>query len=613
MLLMGDFFEELKRRNVVRVGIAYVVFGWVVLQAADVLLGLLQVQPIVGKTVAFVLLLGFPVVCFVAWVYELTSDGLKKTEEVDESKSLTHSTGRKLDFAIIAALVVALSYFIWERQVGDGAVIADKSIAVLPFVNLSADADQEWVADGLTEELLNALAKTPDVRVASRIASFQYKGKTDDIRAIAERLGVAYVIEGSVRRSGERLRVTAQLIEAADGFHLWSETYDRTPEDIIAIQEDVAVEIASALQTAMDPEALAKMMSVGTQSVSAYEAYLKGNALRAQVISSGDYGLLTPALASWEEAAAIDPQFAAAHIALARFWLQQMFVNSKAARAIPNTAQQRLARFRESIASAIASSKDPLDTLRYQAIEATVALRFHSALQLTDRYLEQRPNDLDVVTGKRYLVNVLGRVDDGIANAYRMAELGRDDPLATELAITSLAIAGEVDGAAALAQRSLNRFPGNNEVAYQAHRAFIYAGKIDEARALLPSLRASGLSEDSQLYLTIRQACAEGDTATAVEAMQRMEELLVGRDPAGLIVANFMLGTPWKNEPIVRRLDDAGQIFEIASFMGAQWFDPRPYPNLMAVLEREGAVIRDNYQDAPTPYRCDPSQLSESD
>ena len=221
-----------------------------------------------GKTLAALLLLGFPFACLFAWAFEMTPEGVKKTAEVDRSTSITHSTGRKLDFVIIGALVVALGYFVWERQeLGEPSVevALDKSIAVLPFVNLSSDEEHEWFADGLTEEILNSLARTPDLLVASRTSSFQYKGQNTNVSEIAAALGVAHILEGSVRRSGNRLRVTAQLIRAHDGFHLWN-----------------------ALKTAMDPEALRKMVSSRTASVAAYEAYLEALAL-ADILRGSEF------------------------------------------------------------------------------------------------------------------------------------------------------------------------------------------------------------------------------------------------------------------------------------------------------------------------------------
>ena len=276
-----SFIGELKRRNVVRVGIAYVVIAWLLAQVAEFAFENFGAPEWVLKTFVVVLLLGMPLALFFAWAFEMTPEGLKREVEVDRTASITPHTGRKLDRLIIAGLVVAVAYFAWTSQrepepaeppPTETSVAAEigpdeRSIAVLPFVNMSSDEEQEWFADGLTEELLNSLARMPDLLVAARTSSFGYKGSTDSVQNIAKALGVAHVLEGSVRRGNDRLRITAQLIRASDGFHLWSETYDRSPDDVIAIQEDLAIEIARALETAMDPEALKEMVSAGTASV----------------------------------------------------------------------------------------------------------------------------------------------------------------------------------------------------------------------------------------------------------------------------------------------------------------------------------------------------------
>ena len=166
----------------------------------------------------------------------------------------------------------------------------ERSIAVLPFTDMSAAGDQEYFGDGLAEEILNALVRVPDLQVSARTSSFQYRDTTLSIPEIAAELGVAHVLEGSVRSAGDRVRVTAQLIRAEDGFHVWSENYDRDPADMIVIQEDLARSIATALQTSMDPEALAAMARVGTQSVAAYQDYLKGLQLRQEALSSTESG-----------------------------------------------------------------------------------------------------------------------------------------------------------------------------------------------------------------------------------------------------------------------------------------------------------------------------------
>ena len=333
-----SLFAELKRRNVVRVGIAYAIVAWVLAQIAEFAFENFGAPEWVLKTVVVLLLLGLPLALFFAWAFEVTPEGVKREKDIDRSQSITQTTGRKLDFLIIGALVLALVYFVWERQAGNDEFDSSRqanvesvevssangpairSIAVLPFINMSSDQEQEWFSDGLTEEILNALARTPDLLVAARTSSFKFKGSGEDVPTIASALGVAHVLEGSVRRDRDRLRVTAQLIRASDGFHLWSQNYDRKPEDVIALQEEVAIEIAIALQTAMDPDALASMVSSGTSSVPAYNSYLQGLAYGISTLSTGDAYVFLSARDAFERAVELDPEFASAYWELAKFW-----------------------------------------------------------------------------------------------------------------------------------------------------------------------------------------------------------------------------------------------------------------------------------------------------
>jgi TolB-like protein len=220
--------KELSRRNVFRVGIAYVVVCWLIAQVAELALASFDAPGWVIKTILLVLVLGFPLALFFAWAYELTPEGLKKEKEVDRSRSITAKTGRKLDFVIIGMLTVGLlfvvidNYFLDESAPAqEDGVAALRSIAVLPFVNMSNDPDQEYFSDGISEELLNLLAKIPAFRVAGRTSSFAFKGRSEDMRLIGESLGVQTILEGSVRKSGDRVRITAQLVKTDDGFHLW--------------------------------------------------------------------------------------------------------------------------------------------------------------------------------------------------------------------------------------------------------------------------------------------------------------------------------------------------------------------------------------------------------
>ncbi len=225
-----SLFNELKRRNVFRVAIAYMITAWLLLQLADILIPMLTLPEWVARFVLLLILILFVPTLIAAWALELTPDGIKLEKDVDRSSSITPHTGKKLNAAMISLLALAVVLLLVDKfylSAGDESAIAtvaeiDKSIAVLPFADLSQDQDQEWFADGLAEEILNSLARTPDLLVASRTSTFAYKGSDKDLRVIATELGVAHILEGSVRRAGERLRVTAQLIRAP--FHSRGQT-----------------------------------------------------------------------------------------------------------------------------------------------------------------------------------------------------------------------------------------------------------------------------------------------------------------------------------------------------------------------------------------------------
>jgi len=304
-----SFFAELKRRNVVRVGIAYVVIGWVLAQVAEFAFETFGAPDWALKSFVVALVLGLPVALIFAWAFEVTPEGLKRERYVDRSESVTRDTAGKLDRVIIVVLLLAVGILLADRFVSQTGEETDEitasqfrqSIAVLPFANLSDDNDN--FADGLSEELLNLLAKTPDLKVAARTSTFAFKGRNEDLREIGDTLGVEHVLEGSVRRSGDRLRITAQLIKVADGFHVWSETYDRAMADIFDIQDDVANAIAGTLKLRLAPES-----SRVTKNADAYALYLE--ALSMYPLTDGD---AYPGIRLLDRAIAQDPDFAKAY------------------------------------------------------------------------------------------------------------------------------------------------------------------------------------------------------------------------------------------------------------------------------------------------------------
>jgi TolB-like protein/Tfp pilus assembly protein PilF len=312
-----SFIEELKRRNVFKVGAAYVVMAWLVAQGVDVFLDNFGAPDWVIKTILLLLVAGLPVALFFAWAFELTPEGIKKEKDVDRSQSITHETGRKLDYTIIAVLLVALSWFAWDKFApADGGgpantettAAVEKSIAVLPFVNMSDDASNEYFSDGISEEILNALAKVKDLQVAGRTSSFAFKGQNQDLRQVGEALGVDHILEGSVRKAGNKVRVTAQLIQVDNGFHLWSESYDRELDDVFAIQDEISNAILQQLKAHLVGGEVEAVASQRTDS-QAYDLYL----LARQRIYERQQLPIESAAELLDQAIAIDPEYAPAY------------------------------------------------------------------------------------------------------------------------------------------------------------------------------------------------------------------------------------------------------------------------------------------------------------
>jgi TolB-like protein len=313
-----SFFSELKRRNVFRVAIAYVIAAWLVLQVSEFVLEAIGAPDWVLKSLLFLAVLGLPFVLLFSWAYELTPEGIKKEQDVDRSASITQNTGKKLNqitiamiVALIAVVVIDRAYFApsASQPVAESAnqteIAAERSIAVLAFEDLSADGDQEYFADGLSEELLNVLARIPELQVAGRTSSFAFKGQNRDLREIGEILNVAHILEGSVRKAGNTIRVTAQLINAETGFHLYSDTFDRDLTDIFAVQDEIAAAITSALRT--------ELMGAGAQetvetSIEAYDLYL----VARQKIYTRDIDEMTEASRLLDQALEIDAEYAPA-------------------------------------------------------------------------------------------------------------------------------------------------------------------------------------------------------------------------------------------------------------------------------------------------------------
>lgn len=315
---MNNIFSELKRRNVFKVGIAYLVVSWLTIQVVSSISPMLELPEIFGKMILVVLLIGFPIALLFAWAFEMTPDGVMKTEDVDRSASITPQTSKTLNYVTIGALVLIIGGMAFTGEFSGSreqsqSVEAGKTVAVLPFVDMSPDKDQDWFSDGLTEEILNSLATLPELRVTARTSSFSFKNQNKPIHEIAEALGVSYIVEGSVRRAGDTLRITAQLIRADDDYHLWSETYDKSVKDALDVQTDVAEKIAQALDVVLDDQRRAQMAVTGTNNVEAFELFLRGQKLATKIHQADQKTTLWDSNTLYEEAIAIDPTYGAAY------------------------------------------------------------------------------------------------------------------------------------------------------------------------------------------------------------------------------------------------------------------------------------------------------------
>ena len=313
-----NFFSELKRRNVYKVAVAYAVVAWLLIQLASILFPAFEAPAWVMKVFIALVALGFPIALILAWAFELTPEGLKRTEEVPSGESIARSTGRKLDFAIIGVLALAVALLLFDRfrskpQRSDSGEI-QKSIAVLPFENLSRDPDNAYFATGVQDEILTRLAKVSDLKVISRTSTQQDQSRPGNLKEIAQQLGVAHILEGSVQRAADSVRVNVQLIKADTDAHLWAETYDGKLSEIFKVQSDIALRIASALEAKLTGRERNEIGAVPTKNEAAYEAYLRGLAL-----DSAQTGEETEeSRASLRRAVELDPNFALAWAALTK-------------------------------------------------------------------------------------------------------------------------------------------------------------------------------------------------------------------------------------------------------------------------------------------------------
>ena len=418
-------FSELKRRNVFRVAATYGVVAWLLVQAADILLGNFGAPEWVFKSFVTLLVLGFPLALFLSWAYELTPEGVKKTREVLPAESMTRMTGRKLDFVVIGALLVGLGYFAVDKfllaphkqadylaaavQEAQESFLAEsavdlpehQSIAVLAFQDISPNRDQDFFSDGIAEELLNLLSRIPELRVTSRTSAFSYKGKDIRLAQVAEELNVAHILDGSVRLAGERVRITAQLIDARSDTHVWSESFDRQLDDIFAIQDEIAQAVVQQLRVTL----LGEIPQARETDPEAYALYLQARHVARRVTAEG----LAQSNALFERVLAIDPTYVDALYGLAVNAFNQVISGL-------TPPDQGYAQAEAVLQQALAMEPDHA---RSHAGLAWIARNSERHLDRAADHLRRAitldPTDEFVITGVGGLLHDLGRVDESIA------------------------------------------------------------------------------------------------------------------------------------------------------------------------------------------------------
>lgn len=506
---------------------------------------------------------------------------------------------------VVALLTAAFLWFVVPAMLLKPSVtnattaVHPKSVAVLPFRDLSANADQRWFAEGLTEELQSRLTRTPDLHVVSRLMASDFRQQDGSISGKARALGVAHILDGSIRRVDSRIRITVELMRAADGTQLWSQTYDRPASDVISIQEDIAFRIASALRTVMQPTKLRAMVAAGTRSVEAYEAYLQGRAEDQRANVTGGRSHVLASAAAYEKARLLDPNFAEAHWRSAQDWFGKQTRINGSINAEGVSYQQQLAEYMKRVDQAIASSSDETERLKYLSAKAIMQMEPRKAHRLMAAYLAARPRDIDAWEDMAELAAYANEHQWMVRAGERIHTLSIEARDPRSRAITVTAMAMQLDDAVARARQQMRLRPASIMTRYQAHRALIWAGEVDEARQLLGGINASQLPERNKILAQMRQYCAEGQDAEANVLRNRIDA--IGSDYSDRWLAAQIVGDNAGALSILQPLNREDRLLTLMQFMMNPSFDSGRYPVLSAALARDGVV---RWKVWPMPQAC---------
>jgi TolB-like protein/Flp pilus assembly protein TadD len=515
----NTFLTELKRRNVYRAAVAYGVVAWFLTQLTTQVLPLFEIPNSAMRFVVIALVVGFPIAMLLAWVYEFTPEGIVRTEDLHpaQARSLQRATGRILDFIIIGALLLVIAMLIvgrfpLYRQTGES--ISQKSIAVLPLENLSGDPDNAYFADGIHEEILTRLASIADLKVISRSSTQQYQSKPRNLREIAKQLGVANILEGSVQKAADQVRVNVQLVNAQTDSHLWADTYDRKLTDIFGVESEIAKGIAESLQAKLTGREEQELAVKPTNNPEAYDAYLRGLAFQARSHVAFSVDALRKAIDSYERAVQLDPNFAIAWARLSRVNGAIYFNRHDTTSAARGDAAKR------ALENAQKLEPNSPETLLAMGYYQYWVLRDYGPAKTTfGRVSKMLPGNSEVPQALGLIARREGHWDQSIAYFEQALAL---DPRNVELLIDAAETyhcLRQFLVALKLYDRMLDMTPNNPDVMGGKAGVYQAQGNLEEAAKLLPEINAQTPNQDT-FYAKIAQLRLERNYGEAVRLLE---------------------------------------------------------------------------------------------